>query len=264
MTVLAWDQPGEKTYQGGVDRGVFYPKDGDAVPWNGLTSVEDTSNSELKSFYIDGIRYLNTVVPGNFSGKLQAFTYPEEFDDVVGITKVDGLAYHDQPSKSFNLTYRTKVGNDIDGIDFGYKLHLLYNLVANPDTSAYQTLDDKAAPVEFSWMLSGVPPILPGHRPTAHISIDTRETAEGLVNIVEGILYGTDETDPRFPTLVELAHLFSDFGSLLIVDNEDGTWQAIDLGDDYITMIDSTTFRIDFADATYLDSTTYEISSTNV
>ena len=235
-----------------------------SAAWNELTSVEETSSTELKSFWLDGVKYLDNLLPGDFSGKLSAFTYPDEFDSVNGIVDVaPGLTYYDQPSKSFNLTYRTQVGNDLDGIDYGYKIHLLYNITANPDSYKFESLKEQASAIEFSWTLVGTPPAIHGYRPTVHVSIDSNETDPDTLKYIEDILYGTATTDPYFPTINEILDLFKNLGSLIIVDNGDGTWQAIDQANTYITMISSTEFQIDGADATYLDATTYEISTTN-
>ena len=153
MAVLAWDQVGDRTYQTGVSRGVLYTQDGDVAVWNGLTSVEESSTAEIKSFYLDGVKYLDNLVPGDFSGSLKAFTYPDEFEEAIGVVDVaPGLYYHDQPSRSFNLSYRTTVGNDLSGMEYGYKIHLLYNVIANPDTTVFETLRDEAAALEFSWV----------------------------------------------------------------------------------------------------------------
>lgn len=262
MTVLEWDKIGDRIYQTGIDRGVLYLKDGTSVPWNGLTSVEDASNSELKSYYLDGVKILDHVTPGDFEGKLKAITYPEEFEQVVGSETIDaGLIYYNQPFKSFNLSYRTKVGNDLEGPDYGYKIHLFYNLIANPDSVSYESLNDKSSSSEFSWTLSGVPPIISGHKPTAHVSIDSTQVSSEIIEIIEAVLYGTNDTDPHFPTFSELREYYT-ADDLTIIDHGDGTWTAVDLGNDYITMIDGTTFQIDHSDATYSDTVTYEISNT--
>lgn len=264
MTVLVWDNVGEKTFETGLDHGVLYLRDGTAVPWNGLVSVEDTANSELKEFFIDGLKYLNSLVPGSYTGKLSAFTYPDEFNNVNGVVEaVPGLSYYNQPAKSFNLSYRTKKGNDVEGIDYGYKIHLLYNLIANPDSVATESLKDDLEATTFAWVLSGVPTQMPGYKPTAHISIDSNDTNPFVLETLEDMLYGTSSSPPHFPTINELINLYENAGALLIVDNGDGTWTAIDAGNHYISMTDSTTFQIDGADAVYLDPDTYEISSTN-
>lgn len=269
MTAIVWDAAGTKFYQTGIDRGVLYLQGGNGVPWNGITAVEDDTAQTLKSFWLDGVKYLDNLLPGDFSGKLKAFTYPDELDQVIGIVSPsDGLLFYDQPSKSFNLSYRTKVGNDIEGIDHGYKIHLLYNLVANPDNIVYPTLTGTTAtPIEFSWVLSGTPPTNPsarGYRPTVHISIDSEDTDPEVLQAIEDILWGTDTTAPHFPSISEILDLFQSLGALIIVDNGDGTWQAIDNGDNYITMNNPTQFTIDGADAVYIDATTYKISSTNL
>lgn len=262
---LAWDKVGEKTFQTGIDRGVLYLNDGRAVAWNGLISVEEVTTAEIKPYYLDGVKYMNNVIPGDFQGKLKAFTYPEEFNEVNGIAVVSpGLFYHDQPVKSFGLSYRTGRGNDTKGLDLGYEIHILYNLVAIPDSVGFDTLtqDSQIKPYEFSWTLTGRPVKLEKNRPTVHISILSTETDPGILQVIEDILYGTDVSLPRLPTITEIAHFFGYFGALIIVDNGDGTWTAIDESDTYITMLSETEFQIAGANATFLDATTYEISDT--
>jgi hypothetical protein len=263
MAVLKWDELGERRYQTGVSHGVLYLHDGKAVVWNGLTSIEETSNSERKSFYLDGVKFLENLTPGDFQGTIKAFTYPDEFDLVNGIVKVvPGLAYYDQPPKSFDLTYRTNIGDAIEP-DRGYKIHLLYNVLANPDTYTFPSIGQTVEPVEFSWDLTGTPPMIKGNRPTVHLSIDSTDMDQADLDLIEDILYGTEDTDARLPSIYELSELFGYRGGLLIIDNGDGTWTAVDNSSTYITMINDTTFQIDGADATYLDATTYTISSTN-
>lgn len=266
MATLVWDQVGERVYQTGVDHGVLYLHDGTIAVWNGLISVEESTTSELKSYHLDGVKYLENLTPGDFSGKLKAFTYPEEFDLVSGIADVaPGLSYYDQPAKSFNLSYRTRIGNDLEGPEYGYKIHILYNVIANPDTYSFGTVKGSdVEAVEFSWSLSGTPPKFAGYRPTIHISIDSAETPLDVLQMLEDKLYGTEVSNPSLPTIQEIAEYFGYLGALIIVDHGDGTWSAIDESNGYITMLDDTSFVIENADATYLNATTYEISSTNV
>jgi hypothetical protein len=268
MTALVWDKVGERTYQTGVDRGVLYLHDGIVAVWNGLTNVEESSDSELKVFYLDGVKYLETLLPGDFSGKLTAFTYPDEFDAVSGITTLsdpEGLSFYNQPAMSFNLSYRTKIGNDLEGPELGYKIHILYNVLAKPDTYSFDTANESGAqPVEFGWSLSGTPPVIKGYRPTVHISVDSLRTPPEVLKMLEDKLYGNAVSNASLPSLQEIAEYFGYVGALIIIDHGDGTWSAVDESDTFITMLDATTFQIDHADATYLQPTLYEISSTNV
>jgi len=266
MTALVWDEVGKRIYQTGVDHGVLYLHDGTVVAWNGLTDIEETPNAERKSFYLDGVKFLENLSPSDFEGKLKAFTYPDEFDSVNGIANVaPGLSYYEQPYKSFNLSYRTLVGNDLKGTDFGYKIHILYNVIAKPDPLSFGTLQDSGVqPIELAWSLSGTPPKAPGVRPTVHISIDSRTAPPEILQIIEEKLYGTETTSPSLPPITEIGEYFGYLGALLVIDHGDGTWSAIDESDTYITMLDETTFQIVGADATYLDPETYEVSSTNI
>lgn len=265
MAVLKWDEAGERTYQTGVDRGVLY-LDGVTVPWNGLIDIEEGSAQELKSFYLDGVKYLESLSPGDFVGKLKAFTYPEEFDSVNGIATVaPGLSYYEQPPKSFSLSYRTFVGNDLEGTDHGYKIHVLYNLLANPESHSFETASDSTVqPIEFTWGLTGTPPVINKYRPTVHISMDSRTTPPEIMTILQNALWGTATSSPGLPSITDIAELFGYLGALIIVDHGNGSWSAIDESDTYLTQIDDDTWQIDDADVIFLDADSYTISSTNV
>lgn len=261
MAVLIWDDVGEKIFQSGVDRGVLFLHDRPAVAWNGLTSVEESSDGELKSYYLDGVKYLENLTPRDYIGQLKAFTYPDEFDSVNGIgTVVEGFEVYEQPPKSFNLSYRTRIGNDIDGEAHGYKIHILYNVIARPESSAYATTDDSGVkPVEFGWSLTGTPPNFDRFRPAVHIAINSLKTPPAILTILENQLYGTAFSEPSLPTIEQIRDMFGYLGALIIVDHGDGTWTAIDESNAYITMISDTIFQIDHADAEYLyaDELTY-------
>lgn len=209
MTSLVWDSLGEHIFQSGVSHGVLYLYDGRVAVWNGLTSVEEAASSELKSFYLDGLRYLEYLTASDFAGTLKAITYPDELDLVTGIVDVaPGLSYYDQPLKSFDLSYETRIGNDLDS-ELGYKIHLLYNILANPANQTFDTHDANVKPIEFSWALSGVPVIVAGHRPTCHVSVDSTKVTPDSMDELKGILYGNIYDDPRFPTIVEVTTIFS-------------------------------------------------------
>jgi hypothetical protein len=263
LAVLEWDKAGERTYELGVDRGVLYLREGTVVVWNGLRGMEESYDRETQSFYIDGVKYLQKMSPGDFSGKLRAYTYPDQFDEVIGAETVgEGLTYHGQAPKLFNLSYRTKIGNDLDGMDHGYKIHILYNLMAVADPIGYSTLEEAITPIEFAWTVTGTPEPAVGHRPTVHVTIDSRKTNPAVLEQIENILYGTPTSNARLPSLQEVTDLMEMFGALVIVDNGDGTWTAIDLADQYITMDSPIQFTIDNVDATYLDLDTYTVSTT--
>lgn len=263
MAELVWDATGVRRYETGVDRGVLYPHDGPAVVWNGLTSMEEETDTELTSYYLDGVKFLQNLAPGEFSGKLSAFTYPDELDRLLGIVEVaPGLSFHEQPPKSFDLSYRTRIGNDVDA-EAGYRIHILYNILAEPDSADFNSFSDKAEAVEFSWSLTGTPPLIGGYRPTVLVTIDSTKTNPDVLSAIEDIIYGSDEAQPRMPSVSELKELFNALGALIITDNGDGTWTATDLANDYITMDSATEFTITGADADFLDATTYEITTTN-
>ena len=265
MAKIQWDNVDQRVYQSGVDHGVLYLQGNVTVPWNGLVSMEESANSELKAYYLDGVKFLETLSPGEFQGKLKAITYPVELDQALGLAVVaPGFILTEQPAKSFNLSYRTKVGNPIEGTDYGYKIHILYNLLAEPDTKAYTTMSDAEAAMEFVWNLTGTPPKIRKYRPTVHIVIDSRTTPIDVMALLEERLYGSDTNPPNLPSIPEVGEYFGYLGALLIIDNGDGTWTALDESDTFITMIDETTFELDNVDAVYIDADTYTLSSTNV
>lgn len=224
MAALQWDQVGDRLFETGLDRGVLYLKD-KAVPWNGLRGVEEATNTDSKAFYQDGVKVLDVKVLGDYSATLKAYTYPDEFDQVLGIANDGkGLFIHDQRPKPFNLCYRTKIGNDVDGVDHGYRLHFLYNLMATPGNVAYESQSESVSPIEFSWALTSTPQALAGYRPTSHLSVRTTDLDIGYVNYLESILYGNDLADPYLPTMAEMFDLIAN--RVTIVDNGDGSWTA--------------------------------------
>jgi len=206
MTALVWDQVGERRYETGVDRGVLYPPSGDAVPWNGLISVNETVSREVKPYYIDGVKFLDHHVPGSYAAKISAFTYPDEMDALVGTQEFSpGVFVHDQRSPNlFNLSYRTRVGNDLEGLDHAYKIHILYNLLATLDDVTHTTVGSSVDPMAFSWSVYGTPSQMLGIRPTSHISLDSRRISPALLETLEERLYGTAGSDPSLPGLVDL------------------------------------------------------------
>jgi len=207
MAVLEWDMVGERFFQTGVDRGVLFTVTGDAFVWNGLTNVEEATSREVKSYYMDGIKYLDHHVPGSYAGKIEAFTYPDVLDDLTGVMKyAPGVYLHDQRASVFHLSYRTGVGNDLDQ-SLGYKLHIVYNVIAVSSGGGIATIGENVEPGKFSWDLTGTPPVMFGARPTSHIHLDSRFVSQTLLARVEALLYGTQDADPALPSMVDLLTL---------------------------------------------------------
>jgi hypothetical protein len=213
MTKLAWNSVGSRFFETGVDRGVLYLKDVPGVAWSGLTSISEApSGGEVTPFYIDGVKFKNATAREDFEATITAYTYPEEFDSCIGVTLIGhGLFATQQKKHSFGLSYRTRVGNDIEGVEHAYKIHIVYNATAETSDQDYKTLGDNTDVGEFSWHIVTRPPSIAGFTPTAHYVIDSRQTTESLLTALEDILYGTNTDEPRLPTLDELIFIFNDY-----------------------------------------------------
>lgn len=263
MARLDWDQPGEKIFDTGLDRGVLYPMDGTGLPWNGLISVEEVAVQGADSYFFNGEKYGDIGFTNDFSGKIKAFTYPDEFLTYEGKRTdeaIPGLRVPHQSQPTFGLSYRTLVGDDVDSIDLGYKIHILYNLLAVPSGLSYETLSDDISPMEFEWSVTSKPEKVEGYAPTAHVIADSRYMAEEGFAFLEDILYGTETSSPTLPGLSTLIDMLTTSSTVVITDHGDGTWSA-EGPVEFVYMLDETTFEIDGAVVTYLDADTYEISS---
>lgn len=261
MARLIWDKLGERIFETGFDRGVLYIPSQAPVPWNGFISfMEDAPENKSESLYLDSQKFRDIQRIGLFSGTLKAYTYPDEFLACEGILIKDGILLDGQKPQSFGLSYRTLIGNDTTGIDYGYKIHILYNLTVVPDTVSYVGDQKSVEPVNFAWNLSGIPVDAPGYRPTPHVIFDTRFLHPGFVIDLEAMLYGSDLSAPSLPTISELMAFATDWEPLWVRDNGDGTWIASDHGE-YIDMVDPTNFIIDAPYAAYLNPITYRLSN---
>lgn len=216
MPPLTWDQVGERFYETGVDRGVLYIPDetgdyADAAAWNGLTTVtESPSGAEATPQYADNIKYLNLISAESFGGTIEAFTYPEEFAQCDGTAVPEaGVTVGQQGRHVFGLAYRTRVGNDIDGTDHGYKLHLIYGAQAAPSEKAYGTINDSPAAIAFSWAITTTPVPVANLKPTALMTIDSTLVDGAKLTDLEDILYGTEGVDARLPLPDEVIALFA-------------------------------------------------------
>jgi|SRR5580765_1038734 len=215
MAPLTWDQVGERLYETGVDHGVLYLPDDTGVyntgfAWNGLTTVtESPSGAESSPQYADNIKYLNMVSAEEFGATIEAFTYPEEFGQCDGTALPSpGVAIGQQGRKMFGLSYRTRVGNDVDGTEFGYKLHLLYGCQAAPSEKAYATINDSPEAISFSWDVTSTPAPVTGHKPTSLIVIDSTIVDSADLTALEDLLYGKASVEAALPTPDAVIALF--------------------------------------------------------
>lgn len=223
MTALTWDNVGERLYETGVDHGVLYIPDAggvyaDGYAWNGLTTVtESPSGAESNPQYADNIKYLNLVSAEEFGATIEAFTYPDEFAQCDGTAVPHaGVAVGQQGRKMFGLVYRTRLGNDVDGTDHGYKLHLIYGCQAAPSEKAYSTINDSPEAITFSWEVTTTPVACSGYKPTAQIVIDSTVVDSANLTALEEILFGNGGADPRLPLPDEVIGMFA--GVLTKVD----------------------------------------------
>lgn len=209
MAKLVWDATGEKLFEAGVDHAVLYPisANGEYTPgvaWNGITQISETpEGAEPQNQYADNIKYLSLMSAEELNGTIEAYMYPDEWnlcDGSAELTK--GVMIGQQNRKAFGLSYRTKIGNDVDDLDHGYKLHLLYGAKASPSERTYETINDSPEPITFSWEYTTTPVNVKDHQPTALLTIDSTKVDADKLKALEEILYGSDDTDsddPRLP-----------------------------------------------------------------
>lgn len=209
MSKLVWDQAGEKLYESGVRNGVLYVQDNTGtypkgVVWNGLTSVNETpSGAESNPSFADDIKYLNLQSAEDFGVTIEAYTYPDEFAICDGSAEVaDGVMIGQQSRKSFGFCYRTTIGNDVNGVDHGYKLHLVYGCLASPSERSYQTINDSPEAITFSWEVKTTPVPVTGFKPTACLTVNSTKTPVDKMKKLEEILYGKDAGEGGTPTAV--------------------------------------------------------------
>ena len=214
MARLVWDQTGQKTYETGVKQGVLYPQgEGGAYPkgyaWNGLTGVtESPSGAESNPLYADDIKYLNLMSAEEFGATIEAYTYPDEFAECDGSAEIaPGVTIGQQARKTFGMAYKTTFGNDVDGNEHGYKLHLIYGALATPSEKAYATINDSPEAITFSWEVTTTPVAVEGFKPTASLTIDSTKVDKTKLAALEDILYGKGETEARLPLPNEVAEL---------------------------------------------------------
>ena len=205
MTALTWDGVGQKYYETGLDRGVLYLEDNGGIPWNGLISVDEKfTGAGATPIYFDGVKIDDIIAVADFSASLKAFTYPEEFGEYEGVVESsNGMLVTSQSPALFGLSWRTRIGNDVIA-SFGYKIHVAALLTAIPAQRSYATMSKNPDMLEFEWTINGIPSVIPGFRPTAHLIFDTSKSQPEFVTALEAILYGDETNDPYLPSLGDL------------------------------------------------------------
>ena len=218
MSKLTWDAVGERYYETGVKKGVLYVRGADSakpyangVAWNGLTAItESPSGAEATALYADDIKYLNLMSNEEFGGTIEAYTYPDEFKACNGEADlVAGVTIGAQTRKTFGLCYRTTLGNDVDGNDYGYKLHLVYGALAAVSEKAYATINDSPEAITFSWEFTTTPVEVDGYKPTACVTIDSTKVDEAKLKALEDALYGTESEEAYLPLPDEIASMMA-------------------------------------------------------
>ena len=225
MSKIVWDKTGDHLYETGVKQGVIYPQStggtySKGVAWNGLTAVtESPSGAEATALYADDIKYLNLLSVEEFGATVEAYTYPDEFAECDGSAEIaTGVSIGQQKRKAFGMCYKTTLGNDVDGNEHGYKLHIIYGAMAAPSEKGYATINDSPEAITFSWELTTTPVSVTGAKPTASLVIDSTKADPAKLKALEEILYGKDGTsdggsvgavDPRLPLPDEIAELMA-------------------------------------------------------
>lgn len=216
MSRLVWDQTGERLYESGVEQGVLYPQGVNGtypkgVAWNGLTAVtESSSGAEATPIYADNNKYVNMISTEEFVATIEAYTYPDEFAECDGSAEISpGVMIGQQKRKVFGLSYKTKIGNDVDGNDHGYKLHLIYGGLAAPSEKGYSTINDSPEAITFSWEITTTPVAVSGFKSTALLTIDSTKVDAVKLTALEALLYGGADSEARLPLPDEIAALMT-------------------------------------------------------
>lgn len=206
MSKIKWDQIGERLYETGVDHGVLFPMGENniyakGVAWLGLSAVnESPSGGEPNAVWADNIKYLNLMSAEDFGATVEAYTYPPEFEECNGCVEIaPGVTIAQQGRKMFGLSYRTLIGNDVVGTEYGYKIHLVYGAQASPSEKSNQTVNNDPEAATMSWEISTTPVDVTGYKPTAHLVINSTNTTKEKLAALEALLYGTEDAEPTLP-----------------------------------------------------------------
>ena len=216
MAKIVWDKSGERFYETGTKHGVLYLQDDkgeyvNGVAWNGLTGFsESPDGGDATEIWADDMKYLSIRAREDFGGTITAYTYPDEFMACDGSASlIPGVVIGQQARKTFGMSFVTTLGNDVKLDDYGYKIHIIYGATASPSSKDYQTINDSPEAIEFSWDIDTVPVNVTGHKPTAHLVIDSTKVDADKLTAFEAVLYGSEETEPRLPLPDEVKTLLA-------------------------------------------------------
>lgn len=262
MTRITWGDVGSRYYNAGVDRGVLYVNGEAGIPWSGLVSVEEKpSGGDPDPVYLDGIKILNEADNEEFEGSINAYYSPKEFDSCDGTNQVrPGLRVTQSRRESFGFSYRSGIGNDTSGHDYGYRIHVVYNATAKPSGHTYGSLSDKTDPDLLTWDVTTKPILITGIGYRSHLIVDSTEADPTALEILESILYGDDENTSRLPTVDEMVGVFSDVAPLVVTDIGDDKFEISGSGF-AVMLVDEGQYQITTDTIVFLEDGQAEISS---
>lgn len=207
MTKLVFDELGKRFYETGVSNAVLFVQADDGsyprgVAWNGITAAnESPSGAESNDQYADNIKYLSLTGAEKFEGTIEAFSSPKEFDECDGMATISkGVTAHQQNRKSFGFAFKSIIGNDVKGNEYGYKLHLWYGCKAAPSERSHATVNDSPEPQNPSWSITSTPVPIPGKKPASVLTIRSNEVDATKLAKIEEAIYGTESRDAYLPT----------------------------------------------------------------
>jgi hypothetical protein len=265
MPRLSWSGANDRVYEVGVDQGVLYVGSDPGVPWVGLIAInEKSSGGTAKGHYQDGVKYLNVPPREEYQATINAYTAPPEFSacDGTGVAG-GGMFVLQQPRREFGLSYRTMIGNALDGPDHGYKLHFIYNALTEPTQRDYNTLGAQVEPGVIAWDITTTPVRFGTNRPTAHYMVDSRYADPARLAVLEDVMYGTASEPARMPDPAEIYVILNGAmgDDIIIIDNGDGTWTAIG-ADEYVQDNGDGTFVISHWRAELLNLQNFRLTVT--
>ena len=261
MTQLVWHAPGYRLYETGVDKGVLYVDDV-GYAWNGLVSVDESpSGGAARAYYVDGVKYLNLSGKEEYEAVLSAFYSPPQFDVCDGMKSIrPGLFAFQQRRKSFGLSYRTRIGNDLENSAYGYKIHIVYNALAAPSQRGYATQNNEPEPTLLSWAITTKPLPLSGMAHSSHFTIDTTLASPFAVAELESILYGSELSAPRLPDPDEIINIFTDSSEFIVTDLGDDEF-SIEGSDLAVQLLSPGVYQITYDTVVPVDEDRAQISS---